>query len=164
MIRVGQVVGVFGIQGAVKVLSLTDFDDRFEPGSELYLDGAPRRVEWGRRRGAGVVVKLAGIQTRNDAEPLRGRYLEVPEQAARSLPEGAWYYDQLIGLRVRTEAGRALGAVTEVLERPANDVWVVRAPDGTETLVPAIRDAVAGVDLDAGVVTVGDWLIEPGEG
>jgi 16S rRNA processing protein RimM len=159
MIRVGRVVGVFGVQGAVKVLPLTDFDDRFGTGSELYLDGVPRGVEWSRRQATTMVVKLAGLDSRTNAEALRGSYLEVPESAARPLPDGAWYYDQLLGLRVVTESGRDLGSIDEVMERPANDVWVARAETG-ETLIPATREVVRDVDLDARLVTVADWLVE----
>jgi 16S rRNA processing protein RimM len=163
MIRVGQIVGVFGVQGAVKVRSLTDFDDRFDSGSELHVDGVARTVEWSRPGVSNLVVKLRGLDTRNDAEALRGRLLEVPEWDQRQLPDGAWYLDDLLGLAVVTESGRQLGTITEILERPANDVWLVRGDLG-ETLVPAVRDAVQQVDLPARRVTVGDWLLEVEEG
>jgi len=159
MIRVGQVMGVFGIAGAVKVRSLTDFPERFAPGSELRMDGVSRRVEWSRQQPAGLVVKLAGVDSRTDAETLRGRYLEVPEEALRPLPEGRWYHHQLVGLAVRTAAGRDLGTLTEVITRPANDVWVARR-DEREVLVPVITDAVVDVDLEARTVTVADWLLD----
>lgn len=157
MVRVGRIVGAFGIRGAVKVMPLTDFEDRFTPGAELYLDGLPRKIEWSRQQGGGHVVKLAGIDTRNQAELLRDRYLEV--QAPHSLDEGAWYWDDLVGLQVVSETGRELGILEEVLERPANDVWVARL-NGVETLVPAIRDAVRSVDLEARRVTVAGWLLD----
>jgi 16S rRNA processing protein RimM len=157
MVRVGRVAGVFGIRGAVKVQPLTDFEDRFTPGAQLSLDGVERRVEWSRTQSAALVVKLAGIDTRNDAERLRGAYLEVA--AARSLPEGSWYWDDLVGLDVVTEEGRELGTLEEVLERPANDVWVARR-DGVETLVPVVRDAIRSVDLASRRVTVAGWLLD----
>lgn len=162
MIRVGQVSGVFGIQGAVKVYPLTEFDDRFDTGRELHVQGVARRVEWRRRAAGALVLKLSGLDDRTTAEGLRGIYVEVPEEDRRPLPEGAWYVDQLLGLQVRSEAGRPLGTLEEVLERPANDVWVVRAggPQPAETLVPAIRDAVLSVDLAAGEVVVADWLLD----
>lgn len=158
MVRVGQVVGAFGIQGAVKVLALTDFEDRFAPGSRLLLAGAARRVEWSRKRPPGFVVKLSELDTRTLAETYRGSYLEVEDEDLRSLPVGRWYHHQLIGLKVATEGGEELGMLTSVLERPANDVWVVE--EGTvEHLVPATHDAVLDVDLQAGRVTVADWLL-----
>jgi 16S rRNA processing protein RimM len=158
VVRVGQVVGAFGIQGAVKVMALTDFEDRFEPGAELLLAGASRRVEWSRRRPPGYVMKFSELDTRTVAETYRGSYLEVEDEDLRSLPVGRWYHHQLIGLRVATEGGEELGTLTSVLERPANDVWVV-GQDSVEHLIPATHDAVLDVDLEAGRVTVADWLL-----
>lgn len=157
MIRVGRIVGVFGVRGAVKVQPLTDFADRFASGGDLYLDGAARRVEWSRPQAAGHVLKLAGVDTRTQADLLRGRYLEVP--APRALPEDAWYWDDLVGMRVVSEQGVDLGTLEEVLERPANDVWIARL-DGAETLVPATREAVRSVDVEARRVTVAGWLLD----
>lgn len=162
MTRVGQVLAPHGTQGAVKVLSLTDFGDRFEPGSRLVLEGDEHTVEWSRGAGGELVVKLRGIDDRTKAEVLRGRYLEVGDEAARPAGEGRFYHHQLIGLTVVTAGGRPLGVIAEILERPANDVWVSRN-DSVEHLIPATRDAVLGVDLDAKRVVVADWLLETEE-
>jgi 16S rRNA processing protein RimM len=159
VIRVGQVTGAFGVQGAVKVLPLTDFADRFRTGSALVMDGITRQVEWSREQSNGLVVKLTGFDTRTLADLQRGRYLEVPADAVHPLPEGAFYHHQLLGLAVATAAGRDLGRLAEVLERPAHDVWVARR-DNVEHLVPATREAVLEVDLESGRVLVADWLLE----
>jgi 16S rRNA processing protein RimM len=159
MVRVGQIVGAFGIQGAVKVIPLTDFEDRFAPGSGLVLDGERRTVEWSRPHAPVVLVKLAGLDSRTVAEMLRGRYVEITDQEVRQLPSGSWYHHELVGLEVATAGGRELGRLVQVLERPANDVWVAQR-DGVEQLIPAVRDAVLKVDLDGGRVIVADWLLE----
>jgi len=83
MIRVGQVTAPFGVEGAVKVYPLTDFEDRFAPGSALVLDGTVRHVEWWKPGHPTVTVKLAGIDNRTLAELHRGRYLEVPAAEAK---------------------------------------------------------------------------------
>jgi 16S rRNA processing protein RimM len=158
MVRVGQVVGAFGIAGAVKVVALTDFEDRFAPGSQLVLKSVQRQVEWSRRRPSGFVVKFSQLDDRTVAETYRGSYLEVEDDDIRPLPVGRWYHHQLIGLRVATESGDDLGTLTSVLERPANDVWVVGG-EGVEHLIPATHDAVLDVDLSGGRVTVADWLL-----
>ena len=159
MIRVGQVMGAYGLRGAVKVLPLTEFDDRFSPGASLLLDGSERQVEWSRPGHPGLVVKLKGIDNRTMADLFRGRYLEVGEKSSRPAPEGHFYHHQLVGLKVLTKSGRALGEIAEVLERPANDVWVSRA-GRVEHLIPATRDAVVEVDLERREVVVSDWLVE----
>lgn len=158
MIKIGQVMGAYGLDGAVKVLPLTDFDDRFDPGAGLLLDGAERKVEWSRPGQPGLVVKLKGIDNRAIAELFRGRYLEVSETDVRPLEEGRFYHHQVVGLVVQTHSGKPLGVIAEVLERPANDVWV--SHDGAiEHLIPATRDAVLQVDLGTRRVVVADWLV-----
>ncbi|MDQ6879505.1 MAG: ribosome maturation factor RimM [Candidatus Dormibacteraeota bacterium] len=159
MIRIGQVAGAYGLDGAVKVISLTDFADRFSAGATFLVDGIERTIEWSRAGQAGLVVKLQGIDNRTVAELFRGRYLEVPETDVRPLVEGRFYHHQVVGLAVSTSSGRPLGTIAEVLERPANDVWVSR--EGVvEHLIPATRDAVVDVDIAAGRVVVADWLVQ----
>jgi len=144
MIRVGQVVGAYGLDGAVKVTPLTDFQDRFDPGACLLLDGSEHNVEWSRQSQPGIVVKLKGIDNRTMAELFRGRYLEIADEQMRSLEAGRFYHRQVVGLAV--------------LERPANDVWVSR--EGTiEHLIPATKDAVVEVDIVRGRIVVADWLL-----
>jgi 16S rRNA processing protein RimM len=159
MIRVGQVAGAYGVDGAVKVIPLTDFDDRFNAGANVVLDGADREIEWSRAGHPGLVVKIRGIDNRTMADLFRGHYLEVAEAEARPLAEGRFYHHQVVGLVVLTTSGHQLGTIAEVLERPANDVWVSR--DGSvEHLIPATKDAVVQVDVEAGRVVVADWLVQ----
>jgi len=159
MIRVGQVTGAYGVAGAVKVLPLTDFEDRFETGARVVLEGERREVEWSRPAMPGLVIKLRGIDNRTMADLFRGRYLEIPEEAARPLAEGRFYHHQLVGLAVQTISGQRLGTIAEILERPANDVWVSR--EGTiEHLIPATREAIVEVDVAARLVVVADWLVQ----
>ena len=159
MIRVGQVTGAYGLEGAVKVLPLTDFQDRFDPGANLVLDGSAREVEWSREGQPGLVVKLRGIDNRTLAELFRGRYLEVPDEEVKSLEPGRFYHRQVVGLAVATQSGARLGVIHEILERPANDVWVC-GEGSTEHLIPATKDAVLEVDLTGGRVVVADWLLD----
>lgn len=151
-------MGAYGLDGAVKVMPLTDFDDRFDPGAGLMLEGAEREVEWSRPGQPGLVVKLRGIDNRSVAELFRGRYLEVPEHDRRPLEDGRFYHHQVVGLAVATGSGLQLGTITEVLERPANDVWVSRE-GSIEHLIPATRDAVLEVNLETRRVVVADWLV-----
>lgn len=159
MIRVGQVTGAYGLEGAVKVMPLTDFQDRFDSGASLVLDGCEHQVEWSRKGQLGLVVKLRGVDNRTMAELFRGRYLEVPDESTRPLEAGRFYHRQVVGLVVMTTSGERLGVIEEVLERPANDVWVSRE-GSIEHLIPATKDAVVQVDLDGQRVVVADWLLK----
>jgi 16S rRNA processing protein RimM len=159
VIRVGQVTGAYGLEGAVKVMPLTDFDDRFDTGARLMLGGTEHRIEWSRAGQPGLVVKLHGVDNRTMAELFRGLYLEVLEEERRPLEAGRFYHHQVVGLSAFTSSGERLGVIAEVLERPANDVWVSR--DGViEHLIPATKDAITSVDLDGGRVVVADWVVQ----
>src|SRR5712691_7592261 len=118
---------------------------------------APRRMVPSEPARAGG--ETPGHRQPQVAELFRGRYLEVPEAAGRPLGNGRFYHHQVVGLPVQTGSGQHLGTIAEVLERPANDVWVSRE-GAVEHLIPATRDAVLEVDLEARRVVVADWLVE----
>ena len=158
MIRVGQVMGPYGLDGAVKVMPLTDFGERFDPGARVMVGEDALHVEWSREGQPGRVVKLRGVDNRTMAQLLSGRYLEIPEDERKELEQGRFYHRQVVGLSAITQSGAPLGLITEVLERPANDVWVSREGN-VEHLIPAVKEAVLEVDLAEGRVVVADWLL-----
>ncbi len=151
-VSVGRVAGAHGLRGEVKVAPLTDFPERFDPGSRLWLEGTPRVVEGSRWRGGLVYLKLAGVDSREAAAKLRGKELMVPE--AQPLREsGRYYRHDIVGLRVEDRRGQWLGRVVDVLVTGANDVYVVRGERG-ELLLPAVEDVVGEVDLAGGRLVV----------
>ncbi len=151
-VSVGRIVGVHGIRGELKVEPLTNFSDRFERGSTLWLDGAPVRVERSGGGGKLLYLKLANIDDRGEAEALRGHELQVPE--ARDLAEPGLYYEHdLIGLRVEDGDGAELGRLAEVLRTGATDVYVIRGDRG-ELLLPALADVIREIDVAAGRIRV----------
>jgi len=146
------VVGAKGLGGAMRVELLTDWPERLSAGAELWVEAeeAPRRVVATELGGRVPVLRLDGIDGRDAAEALVGRYLEVP---ARSLPPGSYYWHQLVGLTVNDPAGSQLGTLEEVFRVGENEVYRVVGPAG-EVLVPALRDVVRRIDLDEGVIVV----------
>ncbi len=99
--------------------------DRFLPGSILYVEGqdAPLTVDWTGPSKPGLLVRFAEFTSREAVEPLRDRYLEVVLDAP--LPEGSWYWHQIVGLEARTTDGEVLGTVLEVFRAGAGEVYVV---------------------------------------
>lgn len=138
-----------GVHGELVCDIITDFPERFERTATLYLGDPPRAraVRSAQCVGSIVQIKLAGVDTRDQAETLRGAWLMVPEAEAEPLPPGEYYWHQLIGLDVITEEGRRLGCLTEILETGSNDVYVV-CDDSRELLIPATKDVIRGVDLE----------------
>lgn len=148
-------VGARGLRGELVCAILTDFPDRFAATEEVLVGEPPRpvRVERQRLERGRLVLKLAGISTREAAEELRGALIEVSIDQAVALPPETYFWHQIIGLRVVEEGGRELGRVADILVTGSNDVYVVR-DDRRELLLPAIKDVVRRVDLDQGRIVV----------
>jgi 16S rRNA processing protein RimM len=147
-IAVGKITKAHGIRGEVSVLPLTEVPDRFDPDSVLWLeDGRSLIVDRARRHHGGFIVSFTQVRDRSGADLLHGAYLFVPESELPSLPDGSYWPHEIEGCEVSTDGGRSLGVIAEVLHTEANDVWVARTDDGTETLIPALHDYVISVDL-----------------
>ncbi len=154
---IGRVLKPWGVHGEMKIAILTEFPERFASLRQVLLgeDAKSFSVDSARLLGGGTaaLLKFKGIDSPEDAEPLRDLLVQVPVEDAVKLPKGKLYLYQLIGLRVTTTDGQALGEIAEVLDTGANDVYVVK--DGArEILIPAIEDVVKEIDLERGEVVV----------
>ncbi len=139
--------------GEVTVDLYTDFPERL-PGRELLLSGCGQlrqvRVEALRGlSGQRAIIKLAGVDAREQAEELRGCLLSVRREDIPDLPAGEYYDFQIVGLRVVTSDGRDLGEVVEVLHTGANEVYLTE-----QVAVPAVAQFVKHIDLDQGQIVV----------
>lgn len=161
---IGRVVGAHGLRGELRVEIQTDFPDRFEALEIVYLGDErstglgrglphPFHLEGFRLHKKKALLKLAGCDTRSDAERLRGLWVQIPIEQAMPLGEDEYYEYQIIGLEVWTNQGERLGQITEVLYTGSNDVYVVKGKGG-EILIPAMEDVVLEVDLETGRMLV----------
>ena len=150
-VTLGKVGAVYGIKGWLKIHSFTDETEAildYFPWS-LKLGNKVQSVEitdW-RKHNNGLVVKVAGIDDRDIAQKLVGSEIFVSEDALSDLPEGEFYWRDLIGMTVVTDKGYDLGQVSDIMETGANDVLVVKAnlKDGfgkKERLIPYLMDQV----------------------
>ena len=148
-------MGAFGQQGDLRVKPLGGSPQRFRDLKRVFVgeDHIPADVLHRRGGGPGVVLRLSTVKTRDEARALFQTYLYVPEAEAARPPKGEYFVHQIVGLRVITAEGESLGTVREVLHTGSNDVYVVR--DGSrEVLVPALKDVITRIDLDAGTMEV----------
>jgi 16S rRNA processing protein RimM len=166
---VGHVAKPHGTRGELLVQPLTDHPgDVFAPGvvlrpadaagSEPDSDLPPLRIDGVRPFQRGWLVSFGGVEDRDAADLLRGRYLLIERTRLPELAEGEVFLHQLLGLAVETAAGARIGEVTEVYEvRPA-DLLEVRTEKGT-VLIPFVASIVREVDVGGGRI-----LIDPPEG
>jgi 16S rRNA processing protein RimM len=102
-----------------------------------------------------------GYDTPEDAKTLNGWLLKVPEQETVPLPEGRYYWYELIGMEVVSEEGETLGTIVDIFETGSNDIYVMKQGK-RETYLPAIREVIKQVDRQAKrmVVRLMDGLME----
>jgi 16S rRNA processing protein RimM len=150
---VGYILAPWGLRGEVKVEVVTDFPERFAPQKVVYLNTRPLEIESCRPHKQHLVVKLASIDSVEDAEKLRGQDLTIPRSELYPLLQGQYYTFQLIGLKVVTTEGQTLGRVTDIMSTASNDVYIVEGKRG-EILIPAIEDVVKSIDLDKGEMVI----------
>ncbi len=151
-LAVARVLGAKGLAGAFRVEPLTDVPERLAVGALIFLEGEDERRRITAREAGGrvPVIALQGIADRDGAQALAGRYLEVDPEP---LPEGHWYWHQIVGLDVVDEDGGVIGTVVEVFRAGENEVYRIEGPQG-ELLIPALRDVVRAIDLEAGRMTI----------
>jgi 16S rRNA processing protein RimM len=157
-IAVGRVVGLYGVDGWVKVYSHTRPREailRYRPW-QLEIGGVMRTLDVadGRRQGKGVVARVAGCNTRDEAVALVGAEIAINASQLPAPSSREYYWAELEGLRVVNLDGMELGRVGHLFETGANDVLVVQG--SRERLIPFGPGVIRNVDLDAGVITV-DW-------
>ena len=157
----GRVLGPYGVRGWIKLRTFTEHPDSLADYARwLVADGAGWReveVEETHLHSGQLVVKLAGVNDRDQALALRGREVAVPREDLPPAGEGEFYWADLIGLEVVNMQGEILGKVEDLLETGANDVLVVQGD--AQHLLPYVDAVVLDVDLEAGRIQV-DWGLD----
>ena len=148
-VRIGQIVGAHGIRGQVKIDPLTDFVERLAEGTRLFLNGDWVVVERFQIHKGRPILGLSGVKDRNQAEALRGAYVEAVLTKRPELEEDEFLVDDMIGLKVVTLEGRELGSVDEVLAYPAQDILKIG-----EVMIPLVKQFVKSVDFEKATITV----------
>jgi 16S rRNA processing protein RimM len=147
-VRVGQIVGAFGLKGQVKIQPLTDFaETRFFKGARLRMGGEWVEIQAISSHKGRPLVKLKGIDTVEAAEALQWKYLEAADRPKMGKDE--FLVKDLLGLTVQTVEGETLGKVDDVLPNPAHELLVVG-----EIMIPMVAQFVKKIDLGTKTLTV----------
>lgn len=152
-LRVGVISSTHGVRGEVKVYPTTDDPRRFEVLKKVLLDTGKEQkeleitgVKFLKNQ---VILKFRGYDNINDIEKYKSMDLLVSREDAVPLEENENFIVDLIGMTVVTDLGETLGTLADVLQTGANDVYVVKTPQKKEILLPAIRDCILDVDVEA---------------
>lgn len=158
-ILIGKIVSASGLKGEVKAYNYAASVERFGKVSRIILtkDDQDRtfEVEKVRYQNGMAVLKLKGVDNRDQAEAIRESMVYITEEDLEELPEGMYYVKDMIGLSVEdTGLYGHVGTVKDVLQNTSQDVYVVKTPKGREIMIPAVKEFVNDIDLEKGVITV----------
>lgn len=144
--NIGQVINTHGIKGELKVYSLSDDIKRFRKLKTVFLEDIEMNVVWCQFQGDRVILKLEGIDTIEEAERYKTKYLQVKKEDAVKLPEGRYFIADIIGCKVLDENNVEIGNVFDVIFTGSNDVYWVKG--NKEVLVPALESVVIKIDIN----------------
>jgi len=157
----GTIGGAFGVQGWVRITSYTDPPENILDYESWYVRRAGQwqaiEIEDGRVTAKGVLVKLAGIETPEDARLQVGIDIAVPRSQLPATAPGEYYWSDLEGMEAVTPTGEALGRVDHFRTTPGGDLVVIRGD--RERWIPFVKDRIVKVDLDARRI-VFDWGLD----
>lgn len=150
-IEAGRIVNTHGVAGEVKIEVWLDSPQFLRRCGRVYLDGAERKILSAKTQKNFLIAKLQGVEDVNTAMALKGRDVYIAREDAK-LPRGGYFIQDILGASVLDEQGREIGKLTDVLERPASNIYVVQGEQ--EHLIPAVPEFILSVDPEAGVIRV----------
>ena len=149
-LETGKIVSTHGTRGEVKILPWADSPEFLVDFELLYINGEAYRVERARVQGTCVLCKFTGIDDINEAMRLKDKIVFIDRDDVE-LEDGAVFVADLIGLKVLC-GGEQIGRITDVLQPPSNDVYVVKGEH--EYMIPVVKEFVEEVNVDEGFVRV----------
>ena len=172
-VELGRILGAHGLRGQVRVKVFGDDAGNLVQCDEIWLaseqDDPNPQLHKARYVGTGrpgeVRLQLDTIGDRDEATALRGKIVLAQAGILQPLAAGEFYWHELIGCEVQTEAGDVVGTVREIWETGAHDVLVVRNEAGRQNLIPTAREITQNIDLENQRIVVAGLpgLIDLGE-
>ena len=152
-IEAGRITSTHGVHGELKIEVWLDTPEDLKHYRRIFIDGQERKLLSVRQQSRFVIAKLDQVDDINAAQPFKGKTIYIAREDA-PLPPGGYFLQDLLDAKVVLEDGSSVGVLTEILERPANNVYVVTDPDGREILIPVVPAFIIRADAENGIVTV----------
>lgn len=158
LLEIGKIVKPVGFKGRMKVVSYIESPHVLESLHDVFVQREDRGPDFYQIKDIKVAKKsffleLDGIENSDTAESLVGCYVLISSDKLEPLPEGEYYWRDIIGLKVLTEDGKMLGEIERIIATGSNDVYVCTGGD-REILLPAIEDVIKEIDLSKGIMIV----------
>ena len=163
LLVIGRLLAPHGVRGWIKFRSFTQDPIacfNFSPWTirSAVASSLPLReleVLECREQGELFLLRLGGVDDRDQAQRLSGNDVSVPADSLPALDDSEYYWRELIGMSVRNSSGRSLGPVTDVMDNGAHDILVVRDLD-RERLIPFLAPYLLSVERSTREIVV-DW-------
>jgi 16S rRNA processing protein RimM len=153
-ICLGQITSAHGLKGEVKARLAVDDLETLETVGVIELDTVPYRLVATRFQKNHLILNLAEVRTREEAEQLAGKEIWIDAGRLPQLPAGEYYWFQIVGLEVfRADTGGFVGRVKAIMPTPAHDVYIVQEK-AAEYLIPAVADFIISIDPEQGRIIV----------
>ncbi|MDO5717526.1 MAG: ribosome maturation factor RimM [Tissierellia bacterium] len=154
-IKVGQIIGTFGIRGEVKLYPLTFDTDRFAQDIDYFIgeDKIKVHIKKFRLDKKILIILFKEFDDINSVEKFKSEYLYISSDDLLRLDEDSYYIHELTGLKVYQDEDY-IGVLDEVLEYTCNDIYVVKKENGNNIMIPAVKDFINKVDIDSGRIYV----------
>ena len=150
-VEAGRIVNTHGIAGEVKIEVWLDSARFLKSFKRLYMDGKELRLISGREHKGFLIAKIEGVEDVNAAMALKGKEISILKSDAK-LPKGAFFIQDIIGAVVLDEKQGEIGRLVDVLETPANRIYVVKGEN--EHMIPVVPEFVMSTDAEAGIIRV----------
>ncbi|MGM0419071.1 MAG: ribosome maturation factor RimM [Thermodesulfobacteriota bacterium] len=159
-IVVGKISGVHGLKGVLNIYSFAENSDIFAPGSSLYIK-KNNKEEYqvlesessSRKKGNFFLVKFRGVNGRDEAEFFKGKEVFINKNDLPETEDDAWYWNDLIGMKVAEAGGEELGTVENILRTGSSDILEVKSGK-EEVLVPFLKDVIVSVSVNDNIIKV----------
>ena len=167
LIPIGRVTDAYGTQGAIKIKAFSHSLENLTCDKTLFVTDKSKQLKRVKivplsARKNTVCGKIAGVTNREEAKTYKGEDVFIKRGALNEIPEGEYYWIDIIGLDVFDREGEYLGKIENILETGSNDVYVISATSGKEILLPAIYDVIKEINIKKNRMIVDplDGLIE----
>jgi 16S rRNA processing protein RimM len=158
LLEAGRIVKPHGLDGRMRVVSYLEEGRVLESLEEVFIKNGnrkaePKNVKSIKLNKKGFLLELEGVEDIDTANVLAGCKVLIPSDKLEELPEGEYYWRDIVGLEVRTYDGEILGRIVRVFPTGGNDVYVCAGGE-REILLPAVADIIRRVDIKNGIMVV----------
>jgi 16S rRNA processing protein RimM len=161
LFKIGQIINTHGIKGEVKVYPLTEDVNKFKRLETVLVGGEEKKILGVKFQKDRVILKIEGIDSMNDAETYKQKYIEIPRENEPELPPDTYYVSDLKECTIYDTNEKEIGRIFDVISTPNNDVYWIKEPK--ELLIPVLRDIVLDIDIKLKKIIikpVGEWQDE----